>query len=91
MVQAQPIGAHNSRALNVIAFRRKPHFVTKILVADDVRFWHELDVAICFACIKQDVVQIDPVNDNVWVFKINSRMRRGSGSARLSPHPPNQA
>ena len=31
--------------------------------------WHELDVAIRFACIEQDVMQIDPVNDNVWVFK----------------------
>ena len=25
--------------------------------------------AICFACIEQDVVQIDPVNDNVRVLK----------------------
>jgi hypothetical protein len=62
-----PTIATPSNAL--IALDAKPHYVTEIFVADAARHWHELDVAICFACIEENVVQIDPVNDNVRVFK----------------------
>jgi hypothetical protein len=70
MVERKPSAPTIATPSNaLIALDAKPHYVTEIFVADAARHWHELDVAICFACIEENVVQIDPVNDNVRVFK----------------------